>query len=215
MGQPASLGDILPGFDDRDRLGVVVREPGGGLGASTLILAAITTFYDIQRERGEDFFIYPDYFLFHVGQSHGDHGMLDIWPRHKEVIVPDDPEDLLRAINDRGITRLLVPDGVPGEPEFERQTRASATRIVSCLAYAPHGQGHAADVTARGHDKTESYVEAVLERSPEIETAAATAIRAVRRLHMSSGGALESYRRTGLDSGLSLLSHARSGDISQ
>jgi len=35
----------FPGFDDRDRLGIVVREPGGSFGASVLTLAAITAFY--------------------------------------------------------------------------------------------------------------------------------------------------------------------------
>jgi hypothetical protein len=51
----------------RDRLGIVVHQPGGALGASVLALATITAFYDLQRARGNDFFIYPDYFVFHVG----------------------------------------------------------------------------------------------------------------------------------------------------
>src|SRR5687768_8844861 len=110
-GRPTSLAALLPDFSEHDRLGVVVRQPGGALGASTLILAAITAFYDRQRARSHDFFIYPDYFVFHVGQPHGDHAMLDIWPGHKEVVTPDNPEQLLRAINDRAITCLLVQDG--------------------------------------------------------------------------------------------------------
>lgn len=112
-GEEASFCDVFPGFEERDRLGIVVRQPGGALGASALILATITAFYDFQRARGGDFFIYPDYYIFHVGQSHGDHAMLDIWPRHKEVVVLDDPEGLLQAINDRAITRLLVEDIEP------------------------------------------------------------------------------------------------------
>ena len=59
---------------------------------------------DRQRARGGAFFIYPDYFLFHVGGPLGDHSMLDIWPSHKEVVVPDQAEALLQAINDRAIT---------------------------------------------------------------------------------------------------------------
>jgi len=62
-----------------------------------------------------DFFIYPDYFLFHVGRPLGDHARLDIWPRRKEVVVPEDPQGVLDAINDRAITRLVVEDG---EPDF-------------------------------------------------------------------------------------------------
>ena len=204
-GQPASLFDIFPGFEERDRLGVVVRQPGGALGASALILAAITAFYDIQRSRSSDFFIYPDYYLFHVGQSHGNHGMLDIWPRHKEVVVPDDPEELLRAINDRAITRLLVEDGEPGHPAFERQTRASAARIVNALAYAPSGQVNDADVTATGNSITESYVNAVLDRSPEIGDDAAAGIRSTRRQRMTDGVVVETYRLIDRDTALALI----------
>ena len=134
-GRPARLTDVLPGFDERDRLGVVVRRPCGAVGASALILACVTAFYDAQRARSDEFFIYPDYFLFHVGGRLGDHGMLDIWPEHKEVVVPDEAEEILRAINDRGVTRLLVEDREHGRPEFERQTVASAeSRIATAIA---------------------------------------------------------------------------------
>lgn len=104
-----TIPDLFPGFDARDRLGVVVHHPGGALGASVLVLATITAFYDLQRSRGDDCFVYPDYFVFHVGQQHGNHSMLDIWPDHKEVVVAGEPEAVLRAIDDRAITRLLVP----------------------------------------------------------------------------------------------------------
>lgn len=201
-GKEASFFDIFPGFDERDRLGVVVRRPGGALAASTLLLAAITAFYDIQRQKNETFFIYPDFYLFHVRQSHGNHSMLDIWPRHKEVVVPDDPEEILRAINDRGITRLLVEDGEPGAPEFERQTRASAERIVTALAYAPSG---AADVTVTGNATTESYVAAVLDQSGEIPADVAENIRTVRQAGAVNGAAPESYRRLDLPTALALL----------
>src|SRR5436190_23557556 len=87
--RPASIEEVLSGFDERDRLGVVVRHPCGAVGASTLLLAAITAFYDLQRAGGSEFFIYPDYFLFHVGGLLGDHSMLDVFPAHKEVVVPD------------------------------------------------------------------------------------------------------------------------------
>jgi hypothetical protein len=208
-GQPASLGDIFPGFEERDRLGVVVRQPGGALGASALILATITAFYDIQRSRSSDFFIYPDYYLFHVGQSHGHHGMLDIWPRHKEVVVPDEPEELLRAINDRGITRLLVVEGEPGTADVERQTRASAARILTALAYSPIGKMSNADVTVAGNDVTESYVQAVLEKSPEIDTEDADRIRSTRQRLVNEGAVVESYRRIDLDTALDLLASGR------
>ncbi|MER3603042.1 MAG: hypothetical protein C4298_04135 [Thermus sp.] len=109
-GRRASLVDLFPEFDQRDRVGIVVRDPCGSVGASAALMAAVTAFYDFPRAQGEDFFIYPDYYVFHVDRPHGDHSMLDIWPSHKEVVVPDKAQDILCAINDRGVTRLLVPD---------------------------------------------------------------------------------------------------------
>jgi hypothetical protein len=64
--------DLFEGFGEQDRLGLVIRRPCGGVGASALITAAITAFYDLHRARGPDFFVYPDYFLFHVGRPLGD-----------------------------------------------------------------------------------------------------------------------------------------------
>jgi hypothetical protein len=196
-GRPAQLADVFPGFDERHRVGVVVRKPCGAVGASALVLACVTAFYDAQRARSDEFFIYPDYFLFHVGERLGDHGMLDVWPDHKEVVVPDEPEQILRAINDRGITCLLVEDGEPGHPEFERQTLASAeSRIVTALAYCADGRVAGADVTAAGNDVTESYVAAVLE---------AAGLPSDRSRLGDDGRLVESYRRIALAEAFALL----------
>lgn len=196
-GQPAQLADVFPGFDERDRVGVVISKPCGAVGASALVLACVTAFYDAQRAHSDEFFVYPDYFFFHVGERLGDHGMLDVWPDHKEVVVPDDPEQILRAINDRGITRLLVEDGDPGRPEFERQTRASAeSRIVTALAYCTDGRVVEADVTAAGNDVTESYVAAVLEGA---------GLPSDRSRLRDDGRLVESYRRITLVEALALL----------
>jgi hypothetical protein len=195
-GQAATLDDIFPGFQAQDRLGVVVRRPGGALGSSALIMAAITGFYDIQRASGHDFFIYPDYFLFHVGQRHGDHNMLDIWPDHKEVVVQDDPELILQAINDRGITRLLVEDGDPGFADAKRHTRESAeSRIATLLAYAPGGRVQGGDVEVVGNSATESYVNAVIEKSPMLSDDARATLRADRTVLLFDGKPVETYRR--------------------
>jgi hypothetical protein len=205
-GAAASLDAVLPGFGAGDRLGVVVRRPCGGVGASVLILAAVTAFYDAQRARSEDFFIYPDYFLFHVGGPLGDHGMLDVWPDHKEVVVPDDPEALLRAVNDRGVTRLLVEDGTAGSPAFSAETLASArSRIVTTLAYAAGGRVREGDVAITGSADTEAYVGDVLERSAAVAAGARRAISEARRDLLADGAPTETYRRLALDEALGLL----------
>lgn len=203
-GREAELADVLPNFGKWDRLGVVVRSPCGALGASALILAAVTAFYDIQRAESEDFFVYPDYYLFHVGGPLGDHKMLDVFPGHKEV-VEDDPEELLRTINDRAITRLLVEDTVPREPTLERPTLASAWRIVTALAYSPRGRVDRADVFMAGNDATESYVSAVLDQSGGVDPEIRGRIRDERQGLLRDGTPVEGYRRLDLDEALGML----------
>jgi hypothetical protein len=207
-GRPAGVGDLLPDFGEQDRIGAVVRHPCGAVGASALILAAVTGFYDAQRAKGAEFFIYPDYFLFHVAARLGDHGMLDIWPAHKEVVVADDPEELLRAINDRGITRLLVEDRARTDtgPAFERESLASArNRIITALAYSPTGRVAGGDVLVAGNGVTESYVAAVLEESSQVAARAREEIALARRALYQDGVPVESYRRVTLDDALAQL----------
>ena len=232
-GREVALIDLFDGFDDRDRLGVVVRSPCGAVGASALITATVTAFYDVQRSRGSDFFIYPDYFLFHVGGPLGDHSMLDVWPGHKEVVVEDDPERILEAVNDRGITRLVVEEGEPGEPRFERETLASARdRILTCLVYSPTGRVRAADVRIASNPVTEGYVDAVLDpeghleelrsgdepagayaeaiaaRVDEVEPAVRGRIREGRATLVENGAPVETYHRTSLHDALARLARA-------
>ena len=131
-GRRVRLEELFEGFGEQDRLGVVVNRPCGAVGASALISATVTAFYDIQRARGPDFFVYPDYYLFHAGRALGDHGMLDVFPSRKEVVVPEEPDAILDAVNDRAITRLLVPapDGAlaGGRPSSPTSPPSTASR---------------------------------------------------------------------------------------
>ena len=229
-GTEVALTELFEGFGERDRLGVVVRGPCGGVGASALITATVTGFYDIQRARGPDFFIYPDYYLFHVGRALGDHSMLEIWPSHKEVVVDDEPERILEAINDRAITRLVVEDGEPGEAAFERETLASARdRVATCLAYARSGRVRDADVRIvsnpvtegyvdallnpegqlpelrAGDEPTRAYAEAIAARVGEVERRVRSEIKGARSHLVENGVPVETYRRIGLDDALALL----------
>lgn len=209
-GRPGSLAGVFPGFDGRDRLGIVARSPGGALGASALIMATITAFYDLERARSQTFFRYPDYFVFHVGTAVGSYAMLDIYPDHKEVAVPaGDPEALLRAINDRAITRLLIEEASPGTPDFGRATRASVG-LRDALAYAPDGRGRDADVTVRGNAAVERYVEAVIAGMSPLAEEARARLRAARAAILDGAGAVERYRRLAPDEALALLAASSS-----
>ena len=228
-GRRVRLVDLFEGFGEQDRLGVVMREPCGAVGASALISATITAFYDIQRGRGPDFFVYPDYYLFHVGRPLGDHARLDVWPRRKEVVVADDPQALLEAVDDRAITRLVVEDGPPGEPSFEPEALASArARISTCLAYSPAGRVEEADVRIESNPVTEGYVESILDpearlerlraedpdnrliaaielRMGEVEPDMRARILAAREPLREDGAPVETYRRLELDEALARL----------
>jgi len=205
-GEPAALGDVLEGFAAADRVGIVARRPCAVVGCSALLLAAITAFYDVQRSGGEDFFIYPDYFVFHVGHRHGRHNRLDIWPPHKEVVVADEPEELLRAINDRAITRLVVEEGVPGDGGFARETVASArARVRTAVAYSATGRVGDGDVAIASNDVVETYVAGVLEQSEEVPLAERERAAAARAGLAEEGRPVETYRRIGLDEALGLL----------
>ncbi|HEV3378966.1 MAG TPA: hypothetical protein VG126_16965, partial [Thermoleophilaceae bacterium] len=168
-GRPARLEDVFEGFGEQDRLGVVVSRPCGAVGASALITATITAFYDLHRGRGRDFFVYPDYYLFHVARPLGDHARLDVWPRRKEVVVGESPQAILEAIDDRAITRLVVEDGAGAEAELHDEVVASARgRIRTCLAYSPTGRVANADVEIASNPVTEGYVEAILDPETRI-----------------------------------------------
>ena len=56
-GRPAGIRDLFEGFGEQDRLGVVMSRPCGAVGASALITATITAFYDFHRARGDQFFV--------------------------------------------------------------------------------------------------------------------------------------------------------------
>jgi hypothetical protein len=229
-GSRVALTGLFEGFGEQDRLGVVVRGPCGAVGASALICATITVFYDIQRARGGEFFVYPDYFLFHVGGPHGDHARLDVFPARKELVVGEEPQALLVAINDRGITRLVVEDGAPGGSDLDPGEVASARgRIATCLAYSAAGRVPRADVRIAGNDITEGYVEAILDpesrmarlragddadraradaiamRAGEVPAELRAPIAAARAELLEDGRPVETYRRLDLDEALALL----------
>ncbi len=199
-GQQGVLEDVFPGFNTSDRIGIVVRRPGGGVGACALLMAAITRFYDFYRpllgNEPDKLRIYPDFFIFHVGKRHLNYYWLDIWPQHKEVITEENPELILEAINDRGITRLLVEDTKPLSYPFLRETISSAEqRIVSALAYSPTGKVENGDVCIKSSAAIENYIASTLELSEEITEEEKMRIKQERKMIISNHCAMETYRR--------------------
>ncbi|MFD4932569.1 hypothetical protein ACFWMS_27665 [Peribacillus butanolivorans] len=212
-GHRATLEDILPGFNENDRIGVVVLQPGGGMGASGLLMSALTRFYDFHRPRLGDepgkLRIYPEFFVFHIGTRHMNHSWMDVWPPHKEVVVEDDPEQILEAINDRGITRLLVEDIKPSSATFLRETTSSAKhRIVSALAYSATGRVDKADVRITSCSVAEGYVMDSLNRSEELSAEVKEQLRQGRKPLLVDGRVTETYRRIELSDALLMLTQS-------
>ncbi|MCH6269456.1 hypothetical protein [Neobacillus citreus] len=210
-GKPSSLEEIFPGFNMNDRIGIVVRQAGGGMGASALLMSALTRFYDFHRPLLGDepgrLRIYPENFVFHVGQRHMNHSWMDIWPPHKEVVVEDDPEQILEAINDRGITRLLVEDISPLSATFLRETISSAQhRTVSALAYSPSGRVKKEDITIVSCPAAEENVLDSLNRSDELSDEVKEQLRKWRQQLYVNGRITETYRRIDLSEALQMLS---------
>ena len=210
-GQKAQLEDFFPGFNEYDRVGIVVRETGGGMGASALLMSALTRFYDFFRpnlgtEPGQQF-IYPEFFVFHVGKKHMTHYWMDIWPPHKEVLIPeDDPEQILEAINDRGITRLLVEDIAPSHPIFLRETlNAAKHRIVSALAYSPTGRVEDGDVKITSCEAAEKNVLDTLKMSEELSEEVQNQLREKRESLKVNGRITETYRQISVVEALHML----------
>lgn len=150
-GATSALADVLPGWGPLDRLGVIVDEPLGGLGASHMIQVAIVAYYEHANRRGSDLSLYPEIYAFHFGRPRGTLSAFDFWPPRREVMVSGDPLDLLDAINDRGITRLLVPDRPTREIEYRpKEADAALDRTLSAFAYSASGRTDRADVRLTG-----------------------------------------------------------------
>ncbi len=176
-GHEVSVDALLPQWTGTDRIGVVVHEPFGALGASLLIQAGISRFYSFDPERRNHRAQYPPIFMFHVGGCHGDHSPMDFWPARREIFLPNDPYEVLGAIRDRGITRLLVPEAANTGLDYAYRAPSGWTDIhsaqeqtASTFVYSPSGHlnEHNIEVGA-DNEQVEEMVTDVLESEALIE----------------------------------------------
>lgn len=174
----ASLGDVFPTAHTLDRFGFVINEPYGSFGASLLMQAAIVQFYETCPARRDTEPMYPEVYMFHVGGSFGDHSSFDFWPPRKEIFVESgDPAALLGAIVDKGVTRLAIPDVVPGDAALLQDgvnsfaDLGSAKNLLrSCFAYSSTGQTDRADIFLESdHPSFEANISRTLEREVLLE----------------------------------------------
>lgn len=168
-GQPAEREAVFPDWNARDRFGIVLYEPLAALGAVHLIQLACMRFYDSKPSRRTDRKIYPEIFAIHVGQWQGMHGNMDFWPARREVLVPDDHQEILAAINDRGITRLAIPERAPrGLPHRRKEEDCALDWLTTAVVYSPSGRVAEPDFTIRSNSaRSEIDVQRIF-RPPQI-----------------------------------------------
>ncbi|MHA7924328.1 MAG: hypothetical protein ACX936_03960 [Marinobacter sp.] len=171
-GEAIPHADLFSSFQDTDRLGIVVPRRFEGIGAMTLVMAYVTAFYDRYRERGAEFYAYPDFFTFQREAPCADYGMFDIWPNHKNVHVPNDAQQTTEAITGRGVNVLLVPDNDPGEVAISPVERESARRnIQRCFAYSGAGTAASSDLVIECRSELlRDYALSVLDSLPADES---------------------------------------------
>lgn len=209
-GQKSSIDDIFKDFNKQDRLGIVVSKAGGLAGTSALLMAAITRFYDFHRRNSGNkevqSRIYPDFFVFHIGQLHLNTFFLDIWPPHKNVFVEDDPEQILEAINDRGITRLIVEDIDPVEGVFLKETLNSAKlRLKTALAYSPSGRTNKGNIKVESCKAAEEMLISSLNRTESLSDSKRNKIIKQRKNLSQNGKTIETYRTVAVAQALNML----------
>lgn len=204
-GAPVAHSAFFASYRLADRVGIVTPAPFDGLGAITLAMAYVTAFYDCYRARGGDFFAYPDFFAFERQAPPADYAMCDIWPPHKNVLVPDRPQETLEAIVDRAVTVLLVPDGPGREAAFEPAAAESARRnIARCFAYSPDGEAAEADLAIEcAAEPLLGYAMAVFDSAPVHD--AEGRLRRRWRERIQAGRLRQSFREIALDDALRRL----------
>lgn len=160
---------VFPDWTPRDRFGIVLYEPLAALGAIHLIQWACMCFYDSKPSRRTDRKIYPEIFAIHVGQWQGMHGHLDFWPARREILVPDDHQEILAALNDRGITRLAVPERAPRSlPHRRKEEDCALDWLATAVVYSPRGRVASPEFTIRSNSpRTEIDVQRIF-RPPQL-----------------------------------------------
>lgn len=168
-GAAAGLDALFPDWHAHDRFGLVIDSAVGGVGATHLLQCAMMAYYDVKPARRTSRAVYPEIYAFHIGGGHGAHAPYDFWPARREIILETtDHREVLDAINDRGITRLAVPDRPMREVIHRpKEEEAAFDRIASAFVYSPTGRIAGGDVEISGTDRRTEFNPGQVLRAPE------------------------------------------------
>ena len=187
------------------RLGVVAPDRFEGTGAALLVMAYVTAFYDCYRAEGDDFFAYPDFFVFQGQTPMASYGMLDAWPDHKMVYVA--PGEMATAVTDRAIDVLLLPERTWAmtETSHNRVTLESARRTMTrCFVYDALGSAAEPNLTITcAMDPVSDWVLKVFE---SVDDSVAAATRDAWLAHVDGMDTItQSYREIEIQEALDIL----------
>ncbi len=199
------LANYFSDYANTKRLGVVAPNRFEGVGATNLIMAHVTAFYDCYRAVSEDFFAYPDYFSFQTIEPLARYTMFDIWPDHKNVLIGDNHQARLSAITDRAINILLVPEGPAKDREYDEIQLAATERLIDiCYIYSANGSVQDPDVVIRcKKDPLAEWAQAVFDSVDEDQSQAAAA--EWKATHSNSETLEQTYRRISPQEALLLI----------
>ena len=206
-GQAATHARYFADLSPNQRLGVLAPDGVGGVGAATLILAHVTAFYYRYRDKGTDFFAYPDYYSFQSCEPLADYAMFDIWPPHKNLYVPRDAPGRLDKINDRAINILVLPDKPPVKQEYQPAQLESARRNIQvCYVYSPVEQVFDADlVISTKSTAMHQWAASLFDRGELANDPARTDLKSAWLAQHRDGCLQQSFRTISLDEALQLL----------
>jgi len=171
---PTDFAALFPDYHELDRVGVISPRLEDGVcftGAS--LLALTTSFYDIQRAKGETFFNYPQHFALigGAGDTVWTHqglvpktepllgytwGNLDVWPDTNWFVAPPTAAGMLQQVFALQINRLFLPENLPLEgsgprlPAYGRSLLCS--RLKSVFLYGATSPNTRIQALARAND---------------------------------------------------------------
>ena len=184
-GTQVDFATFCPAYSEFDRVGVVCPHlEDGVLNTAYALLGITTSFYDIHRARGDEFFNYPQHFAFIAATADGvstrggplplernamgaPWSNLDVWPESQWVEAPTAATGMLEKVFALHISRLFWPEAylpvAGGEPLPSYVRRLLPARLKSVFYY----DSAAPTIEIRASGKVEDMTRKSVDHLPE------------------------------------------------
>ncbi len=140
--------ELFSDFDVRDRVALLTNDLCEGIGAANLVLAYVTAFYDRYRAQANKFNAYPEFFTILSSADCANYSMLDIWPEYKHIKNLDNSNSRLKAICDKAVNILIVPERPPHTIDYDSHVLDRVrNNIERCYVYSFDGKPRGATLS--------------------------------------------------------------------